>query len=398
MTVSGIPHLLSRQSAGKVLAVSIALAFEVGAIPPRVSVHSGTVQTNVLSSPLVPGHPADRAIAAGQRLISTLQLRTGQYVRLVLYQPGNQLDISLEDPGGNRLVQYRNRLRQQVSLSALARLTGTYTVTVSSRDGAGYYRLSVAELRDERLSDEEDIRAERAFEEAERLSSEYTSESSRASIPKYQEAALHWGYGGDGIGQTAAFVALGEVFTRLSERRAADQNFNRALWSSQSAGDKPGIARALNHLAYNYIELNQIDRSTRLSTEALRISREACNREQEGWALFNSAYASEMKGDKQTGLEFYQQALDVFTSIEDRPGQAHTLSFMGLVRMDTGDLPGARECLQKRALPLWEACGDRWGKALAENTLALVYDGMGEREAALGLDRESAAAFHLMCD
>ncbi|MDT9257715.1 MAG: tetratricopeptide repeat protein, partial [Limnospira sp. PMC 1254.20] len=67
-------------------------------------------------------------------------------------------------------------------------------------------------------------------------------------------------------------------------------------------------------------------------------------------------------GEKQTALDYYNQALPLYRAVEDRGGEATTLNNIGLVYDSLGEKQTALDYLNQ-ALPLSRAVEDRGGEA-----------------------------------
>src|SRR4029077_12109230 len=70
--------------------------------------------------------------------------------------------------------------------------------------------------------------------------------------------------------------------------------------------------------------------------------------------------------------DLYQQAVELYRALGDRPGTADALSNLASVPMMTGDLPLARR-LAGQARDMWQDLGDDWQAALATLTVALSF-------------------------
>ncbi|UWU50260.1 Tetratricopeptide repeat-containing protein [Limnospira platensis C1] len=75
-------------------------------------------------------------------------------------------------------------------------------------------------------------------------------------------------------------------------------------------------------------------------------------------------------GEKQTALDYYNQALPLLRAVGDRGGEATTLNNIGAVYSDLGEKQTALD-YYNQALPLFRAVGDRGGKLLLSTILAV---------------------------
>ncbi len=71
----------------------------------------------------------------------------------------------------------------------------------------------------------------------------------------------------------------------------------------------------------------------------------------EAATLNNIGFVYYSLGEKQTALDYYNQALPLFRAVEDRGGEATTLTGIGLVYSDLGEKQTALD-YYNQALPL----------------------------------------------
>jgi CHAT domain-containing protein/tetratricopeptide (TPR) repeat protein len=315
-------------------------------------------------------------------------------------QRGVYLATRLLDPAGNQLLKVANQVSTRVSFSAVAVAGGSYRLEVTSLEAnvRRPYRIWIEELRDKANGDDDRIQADHCFSEAEQLVAQYRSESYRAAVQKYEDAANHWRLADYPAGVARAMRRAAWVLGRVGDLVTADRYINQALAISRTCKDASEVAAALNDLARNYIDEGKTGESIDLSNQAIHISRLARDREAEAQALFNMGYANTMADDKDAALRYYEEALSIFSEIGERRGIAAVLTFIGMAKGEKGDLAGALQDEFDRALPLWAAAQDQWGLAKTRNTIGLLYSMMGEPQKALDLQREARKMFGLIGD
>ncbi len=106
------------------------------------------------------------------------------------------------------------------------------------------------------------------------------------------------------------------------------------------------------------------------------------------------ASVSNVLGQKQQALNYYEQALRIMREVGDRPGEGTTLNNLGHVYDDLGQKPKALDYYEQ-ALRLRREVGDRPGEGTTLNNLGGVYSDLGQKqkaleyyEQALGIRRE----------
>ncbi|MBO3457864.1 CHAT domain-containing tetratricopeptide repeat protein [Aetokthonos hydrillicola] len=87
-------------------------------------------------------------------------------------------------------------------------------------------------------------------------------------------------------------------------------------------------------------------------------------------------------GDLQKALTYYNQALPLFHALGDKSGEARTLNNIGSVYSDSGDLQKALT-YYNQALPLFRAVGNKSGEGTTLNNIGLVYSNLGDNQKAL---------------
>jgi CHAT domain-containing protein len=344
--------------------------------------------------------PAEPSILPLDTKVFKVVLDAEQYIRFTIDMGRIDLAVTLVDPGGKKLAEYADAFAPRISLSIVSKEAGSYTLGLKSLDAheTGACKVSIEELRTQRPSDGDNIKAERLFEEGETLKSEYRSQSYHTAIGKFAAAYGLWQKTGNKILGATSLRKKAELLGLLGEFSASNRCFEVALGISKAAGDGQGVADALNGLAYNYSILGNSEESLKLSNQSLVMSRAGGYPLLEAGALSDLGYASVRQGHQAEGLKSYQEALDIFSKSGDRRAQAHILTFIALVYFDMGDYPRALEYVRERALPMWEQERDPWGQALAFREIALVYTNMGESQKALDFQRQARALFHTIGD
>nr|MBA3871240.1 tetratricopeptide repeat protein [Anaerolineae bacterium] len=87
-------------------------------------------------------------------------------------------------------------------------------------------------------------------------------------------------------------------------------------------------------------------------------------------------------GEKQKALNYYEQALSLFRTMEDHGGEATALSNIGTVWKDLGEKQKALEYYEQ-ALPLFHAIRNSGGEASTLNNIGTAWDDLGEKQKAL---------------
>ncbi len=102
----------------------------------------------------------------------------------------------------------------------------------------------------------------------------------------------------------------------------------------------------------------------------------------EAATLSNIGLVYDSLGEKQKALDYYNQALPIVRLLGNRAGEAGTLSNIGAVYDSIGEKQRALD-FYNQALPIVRVIGDRSGEARTLNNLGAVYDTLGEKQQAL---------------
>jgi tetratricopeptide (TPR) repeat protein len=88
------------------------------------------------------------------------------------------------------------------------------------------------------------------------------------------------------------------------------------------------------------------------------------------------------RGDGQTALSYYEQALPIFREVGDRAGEAKTLNNIGAVYYARRDGQAALFYFEQ-ALPIRREVGDRAGEAVTRYNIAMVHRDAGRLSEAI---------------
>lgn len=142
------------------------------------------------------------------------------------------------------------------------------------------------------------------------------------------------------------------------------------------AADLPDIVCEVgDHLAWNWISRSRFPEVDQLSRRSLAVQTSA-------GTLLAAGRALRVLGKPADALRYYQQALPIQQEASDRAGEAATLSNIGLVHHNRGNLDQALHHYQQ-ALTISQEVGDRAGEATTLNNIGKVHHDRGEPDQAL---------------
>jgi len=163
-----------------------------------------------------------------------------------------------------------------------------------------------------------------------------------------------------------ALVDLGAAFD------AARASLDEARRIFDEAGDRAGVARAINALTIGF-EMSPGNRTgaRRAFEESLRVYREIGDQRGIVRQLGNLGNLEAEDGRLEAARKLYQEGLDVSREISDRSQAARMLNNLGTVLWQKGDLEGARRAFEEAA-QAYESLGESRYAAYALSNLGEV--------------------------
>lgn len=312
-------------------------------------------------------------------------------LQLTVETGGVDLEVRVEGPAGERLVERACRQRGPTSISLVTAVSGLHAVTFEAQgppvDDAEI-TVEVAPLRPVRPGDEHLVAAERSLAEATRQAEAWNPGARDAALERYEASLHHWRAAGVRTGEIDTLNALGQLRLASGAPREALGSFSQALQLSRDLGDAPREAETASHLAAAYRHLGDNDRALRHVHAALDLCRERGCGWQRAQALFTLGRIRYGQGEMRHALRSFTAALTLWEQQRDRRGQAEALLYSGFVHSVLGNGDQAMAC-QERALALWSEVNDRRGRARALRALGYVYSARGERQKALDMYHEA---------
>jgi tetratricopeptide (TPR) repeat protein/TolB-like protein len=186
----------------------------------------------------------------------------------------------------------------------------------------------------------------------------------------YQEA-------GDRGGVAAALNRIGALLWERGELVAARKTYEEALAMRRQIGYRQGTAATLSNLGLVLWRQGDLDSALRIYQQTEAIEREVGNRAALANDLDNMSVALYDKGDLPAARRRCDEALALCREIGDRSMAAAVLTTLGHVHLAAGDLPGARARYEE-ALPALNETGSRMYTAIALFGLGQVMAAEGD--------------------
>jgi CHAT domain-containing protein/predicted negative regulator of RcsB-dependent stress response len=385
---------------------ALTLTFLVASPHVLVNVVS-SADTSPAEQELAQQVPLAREIAGGTSQTYTLRLVAGQCFQLLVLRGDLKVSASLYDPQGQRLGEFSSNRYGALRITHVAQTAGLYRVRISSLEAAGEqgaYRLLLEEVRVATAQDRIIADANNAFYEAEKLRAAWTEPATRAAIQKYEGVLSGWQAANQSPEAIQALECLGDAYYTLGEYDQALRYYQAALALSRSRTDRAATARALNNIGYVYSYTGKDQQALscfQAAFASLKKVRAAAFdaelRRIKARALCNIGEVYYSRGNLKQALTLFTEALDLWTEVGDRWGQALARLDSGHTIGDAGDTQKAAEQFEQ-ALALWRSLGDVRGEALALSAMGGVHAFYGRKRQSLETYQQALKLFRRLGD
>lgn len=141
----------------------------------------------------------------------------------------------------------------------------------------------------------------------------------------------------------AAQVEWGVALSLQGLHDAALQQLEEAAQAAHRLGFTGLEARALHAMFRCLLPAGEIERANSVLTQALNLCRRTDNRLGEGFVLRSLGYAAHFQGEEEKALYFWEQALQIYQELGDRPRLLSLWQHLGEAYAALGDLGRAYE-------------------------------------------------------
>ncbi|MCU0545652.1 MAG: CHAT domain-containing protein [Oscillatoriaceae cyanobacterium Prado104] len=174
----------------------------------------------------------------------------------------------------------------------------------------------------------------------------------------------------------------------VEAKKSAIAKYEEALKLYREAGDRQQEAVVLYNIGNVYSELGEKQKALDYYSQSLPISRAVGNRLLEASTLNNIGNVYSDWGEKQKALDYYSQSLTLIRAVGNRSFEARTLNNIGNVYSNLGEQQKALD-YYSQSLPISRAVGDRWQEASTLNNIGKVYLDLGDQQKALDYYNQS---------
>ncbi|HEV7681495.1 MAG TPA: CHAT domain-containing protein [Pyrinomonadaceae bacterium] len=334
-------------------------------------------------------------------------------------------------PTGEKLVECTDHEYRPLEASLVTTQPGLYKLIVASLEQeptARRYELTLEPLMKIQPSDLEDNRALKAFGEADQLWATWNESSLHEAIEKFMQAASAWrrlrpqraidalrsaadihfilgGYSealnlnrralresediGARLTEVESLSALGRIHSFLGENETARRYLAKVLarsnqsdWGNALIQEKLAAAQAQNCLGEIYYTEGNSIKAQDYFRRALELWTEVGYRRGQAQAKLNLGYTFSSSGDQQQALLFFEQAMQVYRAIDDRRGASLSLTAIGSLHSLKGNEQASLES-HMQARDAFRTIGDRRSEGVTLNALGQTYEDLGDQQTAL---------------
>ena len=335
--------------------------------------------------------PIELDISAKETHYYSLSLASGQYVQINIRCWGINLRAALYHPSGRLDRESVCYQRGKISVSVITDAHGTYRVELGSLgegSAGGHYEITTKERRKAAPHDLNNLLAEHAFNEAERLRTEWRPGSCLNAVKLYKTARNHWLIAGDHHAEILALNNIGLTYQAISQFEQAIAVFQQALSLSRSRHDWPAQTAILNNigLLLSYIGDNQ--KAIIYANRALKLSQSLHDLTGEAIANYTLGDIYYGLGDIPKSLKHYRQALQTWQQLKDYRGQSEVLVSYGYAYIAMSDIKAASDAFNK-ALIISLTINDRYAETISRRANGNLQTKLGESQMAINFFLQS---------
>jgi tetratricopeptide (TPR) repeat protein len=204
----------------------------------------------------------------------------------------------------------------------------------------------------------------------------------------YEEAQREYARAGDRRGMASAVQGIGMAYMLQRRYAEAERLYRRALALNIEIGHDGGVSRALNSLGVVRSHLGDHAAARAYYEEALGMNRRRGDRNAVVNSLYNLAFTHHHRGDLATTARFEAEGLALAREIGDVARIAGQLQSMGWTRLDQGQLSAALAA-HEEALAINRRIGRRPAVGYNLYNVGWVLHLMGDLDRARKMQEES---------
>jgi len=236
------------------------------------------------------------------------------------------------------------------------------------------------------------VLAQRTLAEADKLRTEWKSESFKLAARKYAKAQGLFHIAGESRLEIETLEKLGDVAAVLSDYHSAVEDYSRALSLISNFKDERLEAVVLTKLGGAYLEMASVKKAVPHCARALDVSERLGSDEGTALALNCLGVASSIASDVSQAQDQFERALAIAKKINVQRVFALSQLNLGYLHSNLGNLELALNSY-KAALEIWESTNEQQKRASTLTAMAGVYNQQGEKQTALELHGQALKIF-----
>ena len=361
-----------------------------------VSAQTPTPQVNEIRE-LTAGQTLEREIKGGETHGYKINLKTGEFFRVLVEQRGADVVVRLFTTDGKLLAErdHPNGKNGEESLSAEVVIAGEYQIEVAALEKdapVGRYKITSDAPRQPTSADKSRIIAETAFQEAMILRETKTAESWRKALVQYETALSAWESLADDYATTMTLLTMALTESALGNFEVANQRLVLALQKAEALKNellvgqiKTGLAKNYYDAGVKFLQQGTLE-SKRTAAEKFKLAsdlyQETENKQGESLSLIALGRIAYETSEKALALKYFEKAAILCRAIGDKLGEGIALGTIGVIYSEIGDKQQALK-FYSESLPLFQAVGDKKRENTTLNNIAKAYSDLGDKKQAL---------------
>lgn len=352
-------------------------------------------------SATVPQISAQTAPATGELLENTerelkgrevhsyrVQLNAGDFLYALIEQ--KEIDLAVIVSGADEkqlsVTDSPNDRFGTEPVLILSSTSGSYRIDIrgpNSQTAVGRYAIKIIAKRPATDADKNHVKAQRTFEEAQKLLAQPAGDSRRAAIEKFKEASSGFKAASDVYRRALAIRAAGRAHGLLGEFRPAAGYWSEALDLVRALDDQRLEAGLETDLGFAHDVFGDVDKSLEHYSRALTLARTLKSTSAEAIVLNNIGKIYNDIADWGKALDYYLQALPLIRSVGNTRLEGIALNNIGIAYSRAGEHEKGRTYLQE-SLELLRKGNDKNAEAYTLSNIGSTYSGERDYEKALG--------------
>jgi serine/threonine protein kinase/tetratricopeptide (TPR) repeat protein len=182
---------------------------------------------------------------------------------------------------------------------------------------------------------------------------------------------------GDKAGLALALNSLGTVTADAKGRPAGRSLYEASYAAAESVGDRRAMSTALNNLGIVLKDMGEYDEARRAHERALALRREVDDRNWIAISLNNIGVVLFEQDHFRDAAKYYEESLAISRELGDKRNIIRALHNLAIVERESGNLAAARKQVEE-SLAMRAEIGDKRGQIMGRVELGMIQLAQGE--------------------